>query len=176
LGAVPAYWPADAHYERTQRVLTEKELRELPEDLITIGSHTVTHPFLPSLEQPDAWRELHDSRTTLEQLLKRRVTLFSFPFGGFNSNLLTWAHEAGYDRVFSTLPVSAFATPDEAVIGRVTAEPYDTPLEFRLKLLGAYRWLPYAFVLKRFLLSTFLMKRWRRQPHYVVNRFEKKPL
>jgi peptidoglycan/xylan/chitin deacetylase (PgdA/CDA1 family) len=174
LGAVPNYWPPSACYERTQRVLTEEELRRLPENLITIGSHTVTHPFLPSLEQEEARRELYESRIGLERLLKRKVTLFSFPFGGFNGHLVQWAREAGYDRVFTTLPKIAFATAGEFAIGRVPVEPSDRPLEFRLKLLGAYRWLPYAFAVKGFLFSTFLMKRWRR--HYGINLFEKKTL
>jgi peptidoglycan/xylan/chitin deacetylase (PgdA/CDA1 family) len=170
LGTVTTYWPASAHYERSQRVLTAEELRGLPEDLISIGSHTATHPYLPSLEQEDAWRELHGSRVQLEKVLGRKVTLFSFPFGGFNERLIQWAREAGYERVFTSMPSMAFTTAGEFVAGRVPAEPSDRPLEFRLKLLGAYRWLPYAFVAKRMVLSALRMKRSQRQPRYAIDK------
>lgn len=170
LGTVATYWPPSAHYERSQRVLTAEELRGLPEDLISIGSHTATHPYLPSLAQADALRELHDSRVKLEQVLSRKVTLFSFPFGAFNNRLIQWSREAGYDRVFTSLPTIAFTAAGEFASGRVPVEPSDHPLEFRLKLLGAYRWLPYAFVIKHFMLSTLRMKRRQQQRRYAIDK------
>jgi hypothetical protein len=51
------------------------------------------------------------------------------------------------------LPVLAFLEPKEFVTGRVGVSPTDWPMEFRLKLAGAYRWLPYAFAWKRRILS-----------------------
>jgi len=42
-------------------------------------------------------------------------------------------------------------------VGRVRVDPTDSPIEFRLKLLGAYRWLPLAFSWKRRLLVNPLM-------------------
>ncbi len=39
-------------------------------------------------------------------------------------------------------------------MGRVRVDPTDWPLEFHLKLMGAYRWLPMAIALKRRLLAT----------------------
>src|SRR5207245_1160814 len=79
--------------------------------------------------------------------------LFSFPHGSFNAKLVEWCREAGYERVFTILPTLAFSDPREFVTGRVSVEPTDWPLEFRLKLLGAYRWLPFGFGLKRKILS-----------------------
>jgi hypothetical protein len=42
-----------------------------------------------------------------------------------------------------------YRCPGEFVLGRISVEPTDWALEFRLKLLGAYRWLPQAIALKR---------------------------
>ena len=130
-----------------------EQIRSLPENLITIGSHTMTHPFLPSINLDEAKREIALSLVTLEAQLHRRIVLFSFPYGGFNQKLVEICHEAGYRRVFSTLPYFAFKEPNEFVIGRVRVDPTDWPLEFRLKLAGAYRWLPWAFELKRTVLT-----------------------
>jgi hypothetical protein len=53
------------------------------------------------------------------------------------------------------MPWNAFRKEEEFLSGRVKAEPTDWPLEFRLKLLGAYRWLPYAIKWKFMILSRF---------------------
>jgi peptidoglycan/xylan/chitin deacetylase (PgdA/CDA1 family) len=132
-----------------QEVMSLEQIRALPESLVTIGSHTLTHPLLPSINLDQAKREIAFSRAKLEEQLHRRIVLFSFPYGGFNQQLVEICQEAGYQRVFSTLPYFAFKAPREFVTGRVRVDPTDWPLEFRLKLTGAYRWLPWAFELKR---------------------------
>lgn len=43
--------------------------------------------------------------------------------------------------MFTVEPVSVSATSTGAVIGRVAAEPDGWPFEFKLKVLGAYRWM-----------------------------------
>jgi peptidoglycan/xylan/chitin deacetylase (PgdA/CDA1 family) len=143
---------------RSERVMSVDQLSSLPRDLVTIGSHTLGHPFLPSLSQQEARHEITQSRTALETLLKRPIRLFSFPFGGFNKQLIDLCKESGYQRVFTTLPLPAPSGSEEFVTGRVRVDPTDWPLEFRLKLVGAYRWLPLAFALKRRLLDFEVVK------------------
>jgi peptidoglycan/xylan/chitin deacetylase (PgdA/CDA1 family) len=134
-------------------VMSLEQIRNLPSNLVTIGSHTLTHPFLPSLSEEDSRSEIIRSRTQIEEMLNRKILLFSFPFGGFNDHLAVLCREAGYQHAFTTLPQFAFESPDQFVVGRVRVDPSDWPLEFRLKLAGAYRWLPWAFTLKRKILS-----------------------
>jgi len=139
-----------------QEVMSLELIRALPENLITIGCHTMTHPLLPSIDFEEAKKEISLSRAKLEEQLHRSIVLFSFPYGGFNQKLIETCHEAGYRRVFSTLPYFAFSEPNEFVTGRVRVDPTDWPLEFRLKLAGAYRWLPWAFQFKeKVLANTF---------------------
>ena len=125
--------------------MTAEQLQKLPSDLVAIGSHTMTHPCLPVLSEDDAKRELAGSRKNLEKILRREVRLFSFPHGAFNGQLINWCREAGYERVFTISPTMAFSDPREYVTGRVLADATDWNLEFCLKVLGAYRWLPHAF-------------------------------
>ena len=94
------------------------------------------------------------ARTKLEAMLDRHVREFSFPFGAFNERLMEFCREAGYERAYTTLPALAVKRPNEFVVGRVRVDPTDWPLEFRLKLAGAYRWLPMMFSLKRKIFST----------------------
>lgn len=137
----------------SEKLLSLEQLLNLPRDLVSLGSHTLTHPLLTKLEEPEARREIRESRVKLEALLSRPVTEFSFPFGGFNEDLVGFARDAGYDRVYTTLPAFAFHPEGEFVVGRIRVDPTDWPLEFRLKVAGAYRWLPMIFALKRKLVA-----------------------
>lgn len=139
---------------RQERVMTEEQLRKIPNELVLIGSHTMTHPYLPKASVEQMYEELRGSRLKLEKMVNCPVKLFSFPYGAFTEEVVATCREAQYDRVFTALPVFAFAKPDEFVTGRVGTSPTDWPIEFRLRLAGAYRWLPQAFALKRKLLST----------------------
>jgi len=136
-----------------QKAMSLQQLQLLPAELITIGSHSMTHPFLPSISKDEIRQEVLGSRTKLEQLLKREVRLFSCPYGVFNSVVVESCREAGYERVFTGLATMAFSEPNEFVTGRVRTTVSDWPIEFRLKLAGAYRWLPTAIAWKRVVAS-----------------------
>src|SRR5579872_90201 len=136
-----------------ERAMTAEQLASITSDLITIGSHTMTHPVLTTLDKDLQLRELAGSKSRLEHISSKPITLFSFPYGAFDDTAVQSCREAGYSRVFTALPVFAFAENREFVTGRVGVTTEDWPIEFRLKITGAYRWLPYAFKLKRNLIS-----------------------
>jgi peptidoglycan/xylan/chitin deacetylase (PgdA/CDA1 family) len=136
----------------SEPLLTAEQLRSLPSGLVQIGSHTVTHPMLTHLPEHEARAELSRSQTMLEAIIGRGVRLFSFPYGSASADLLTWCREEGYERVFITNPSAAISSDNDFVVRRVKTEPYDWPLEFRLKLCGTYRW----------------RNRWRRRMHVSV--------
>jgi len=138
-----------------QPVMSETDLQNLPAGLISVGSHTLSHPRLPKLTKSEAQREIAESRTKLECILQREVRLFSFPYGAYNAETIALCRQAGYQRVFTSSPTWAFITPEEFITGRVPVEPGDWQLEFRMKLMGAYRWLPLAISLKRCIISLF---------------------
>ena len=148
LGKSPIWMAFDPQSTDPEKVISLQQLRNLPTDLVTIGSHSLTHPRLTELNESEARKEIFDSRAQLQNILKREIVFFSFPYGAFTDALVQCCREAGYDRVFTTLPHSACTKPEEFVSGRIAVEPTDWPLEFHLKILGAYRWLPAAFALK----------------------------
>ena len=90
--------------------------------------------------------------------------MFSFPYGAFSEDLLTYCKDAGYTRVFTILPVLAFSAPGEFVSGRVQVDATDWPLEFRLKMAGSYRWLPYAFRVKSALFKVLTLRLRKAKP------------
>jgi hypothetical protein len=57
--------------------------------------------------------------------------------------------QAGYRQAFSILPELSYFNSEKFVKGRIKVYASDWRLEYRLKLLGAYRWMPKAFLIKR---------------------------
>ena len=142
LGQSPGWLRHAAPAVRHERVMTPDELRALGNDpLVTIGSHTVAHAQLVEVGTERAAAELARSKADLEHILERPVDQFSYPFGARTPALDEQARTAGYRRLFTSNPAPAFRTPEEWVTGRVNVAPDISPMEFRLKLLGAYRWL-----------------------------------
>jgi peptidoglycan/xylan/chitin deacetylase (PgdA/CDA1 family) len=149
-------WMTNAFATSTKyKVMSKEGLRGSLSDLVAIGSHSLTHPRLCNVGEAEARRQICESRIDLETLLQTPVTLFSFPYGAFDDETVRFCRDAGYHRVFTTLPKPALSDPSEFVCGRVIAEPTDWSLEFFLKIQGAYSWLPRAFALKRKLKSLF---------------------
>jgi peptidoglycan/xylan/chitin deacetylase (PgdA/CDA1 family) len=157
LGTVPNWMTYSRGGLATELMLGAEQLRALPANVV-VGSHGATHAKLTELTDVEAKREIEGSRRQLEAILGRQVTLFSYPYGAFAEHLNACCKEAGYERIFTNLPVLAFANPDEFVSGRVEVKPTDSSLEFRLKVAGAYRWLRHAFRLKRVLLRELSKK------------------
>lgn len=136
-------------------VMTNNQLKNLDSDLIRIGAHCVTHSRLSKLEESEMKREISESKRALEKLLNKDVDLLSFPFGDNNQQVLQYAREVGYKRVFSNVPTFPSSKIDSCLIGRTSVSLEDWRIEYRLKLLGAYQWLPVAISLKSKFISLF---------------------
>jgi len=78
--ATPDFTPTAA--EREEFDLADwKALRGLDPALVTIGSHTLTHPILPGTSATELEAEVRDSRRQLESGLQRPVDTFAYPNG-----------------------------------------------------------------------------------------------
>ena len=92
-------------------MLSWDEVREMHALGMTIGSHTMTHPNLPSAGLAAAQEELLRSRHELQQQIGAPVTMFSYPNGGaeryMTPDLQRAVREAGY--AAATTSRNAFA-------------------------------------------------------------------
>ena len=62
--------------------LSPEHLRALARHpLATIGGHTTSHPWLPSLSEARAWREIVDNKAYLEDACDGAVEHFAYPYG-----------------------------------------------------------------------------------------------
>jgi peptidoglycan/xylan/chitin deacetylase (PgdA/CDA1 family) len=85
--ATPGFRPTPA--ERDALDLARwADLRMLAPELVTIGSHTLTHPILTTLSPADVETEVGGSRLVLEEKLQRPVELFAYPNGAQDVDVL----------------------------------------------------------------------------------------
>jgi peptidoglycan/xylan/chitin deacetylase (PgdA/CDA1 family) len=152
-------WITDkAHADYGETVVDAMRLKSFDTDLVAVGSHTVTHADLSLLTETAARSELERSKIDLEAVLERPVRLFAFPYGRSSDALTGLSKKMGYQRVFTIQPELAFSTPDEYVTGSCSVSPTDWDLEFKLKLLGAYHWLPRIYTFRN--KTRFLLNQW----------------
>jgi peptidoglycan/xylan/chitin deacetylase (PgdA/CDA1 family) len=143
------WWAGSSGYDPEEQFATLDQLASLPEEWVTIGSHTMTHPDLAELSSESLKNELAHSRELLEERLDREVSLLAFPHGFFNKKVVEFSRAAGYSNAFSIEPDVITASRSSFVIGRVIVDPTDWGIEFRLKLLGGYGWLATVYRMKR---------------------------
>src|SRR5262249_2151976 len=64
--------------------LSWDELARIDPSVVTIGSHTLTHPILPSIDDAALEREIVETRRILEQRLGRISDLLCSPHGSLD--------------------------------------------------------------------------------------------
>ena len=99
-----------------------KELREMSDSgLITIGSHTKSHPWLPtiSVDENRLREEIVVSKETLENGLGKKVYYICYPNGAFNDLIKETVKIAGYKGGFTTNPTRNSALDDIYAIRRI---------------------------------------------------------
>lgn len=76
--------------------MTREQLVEMAEFGMEIGSHGLTHEYLPLLDVDEIKFELFESKKKLEAMIKRRVQYFAFPGGHYNTKVLGILNKIGY--------------------------------------------------------------------------------
>lgn len=91
---------------------------------ITIGSHTVHHPFLDRSDDAELRAELEDSRQFLEHATGKTIDLLAYPTGAYDARVARAAEAAGYRAAFTEdsrgLGLGRFEIPR---IGLYSADP-----------------------------------------------------
>jgi peptidoglycan/xylan/chitin deacetylase (PgdA/CDA1 family) len=135
---VPAALIAETMPDEDAPLMSEDELRRLPQ-LIEIGSHGLMHVRESRLTTEDLKEELVQSQHTLEALIGRPVDRHAYPYGDYSGAVVDVAREV-YRSCYTVTP--HLAPPrSNWTTGRVAVDPDDWPIEFWLKIRGAYRWM-----------------------------------
>jgi peptidoglycan/xylan/chitin deacetylase (PgdA/CDA1 family) len=153
LGQRPG-WIRDKNHPNYNEILLSKEqLTLLRHSNIIIGSHTTSHPNLAKTNRDVLIKELTESRSYLEGLLCRDIDLCSLPYGEVDMKKSDELKKAGYKRVFLNVPTYPASDTKKYFMGRISVSPDDWMLEYRLKLRGAYQWMPFTNRIKKKVLA-----------------------
>lgn len=84
-----------------RQILNWGEVKEMSNEGIEFGSHTMTHPVLSQIEDKNELSfELEKSKEILENKINKRTIAFSYPVGGtdaFNESIKEKIKKTGYD-------------------------------------------------------------------------------
>ena len=133
----PLAWEGTSHWLRTPWAdeLTPMSWSELHEVAVAgweIGSHTTSHPHLPTLADGELAAQLADSKAICEARLSRLCTSVAYPYGDMNPRVISAARTAGYS-VAAGLP-GDFGRHDPLLWPRVGVYHRDDDRRFRLKI------------------------------------------
>lgn len=118
-GAAPGSRP-------THRSLTEAQVLALEQgELIEVGCHTVTHPFLSTLPVNLQQQEIQQSKARLEEILGHQVRSFAYPSGNYSAVTIDVVRDAGFTCACSTIHASVRRNSDRFVLPRVEVQNWD---------------------------------------------------
>jgi peptidoglycan/xylan/chitin deacetylase (PgdA/CDA1 family)/GT2 family glycosyltransferase len=126
-------WDANLKYKSPRRLLTLRQIREMYHHGVFFGSHTLTHPTLPSLSDSELRRQVQESKTRLEDLLGSEVPYFAYPYGALDLRVRSAVGEAGYKFAFSVEHGSNL-WQDPLALRRMELSDRNTNLGMLLKL------------------------------------------
>ena len=89
-----------------QEIISPDSIRDLYKSF-EIGCHTSTHANLTQINTSQALNEIKNGKEGLEKILRHSVSMFSYPFGSYNSEIIPLLKDVGLKgarttKIFST--------------------------------------------------------------------------
>lgn len=103
--------------------------REMHNNGIEIGSHSVTHPILSKIDSKSQHYEIHQSKATIEKHLNTQIDAIAFPNGhteDYTQSVLREVKAAGYNYACTfNKGINKLESLDKFQIARLNIEPKD---------------------------------------------------
>jgi peptidoglycan/xylan/chitin deacetylase (PgdA/CDA1 family) len=94
---IPAFKASATAFPDYWKLMTAADLKTFAaSSCVTIGSHTVHHHNLASIDPEMVRNELVQSKTELEDLLQKTVSSIAYPDGSYTTSVIDVAEEIGY--------------------------------------------------------------------------------
>lgn len=117
--------------------------------LITIGSHTVTHPMLSELGAEASALEIRDSKLAIEEHTGMDVLDFCYPSGNYTERELDLVMQAGYRSAVTVKPGINDGKANLFALRRTEVTDRDTVTVLAQKLDGAFDFFHWLLDIKR---------------------------
>lgn len=112
-----------------RRILCEEEIQKLSRiEGISIGAHCVSHPSLKWLSRDEQEAEIAESKRTLENIIGKEISLFSYPFGtkdDYSLETIKILKSYGFRKAVTGFPGAIKADMEPYQLPRFTIRNYD---------------------------------------------------
>jgi peptidoglycan/xylan/chitin deacetylase (PgdA/CDA1 family) len=139
-------WNAECWNNEAQRrrfsLLGAEDLRQLVDQGMSIGAHTLNHPILSQLSSELAWQEISESRSVLENVTGKPVWALAYPFGdpaSVTGREMLMAEQAGFQCAFMNIGGGFGATLPRFALPRIHVTADMSLAEFEAHVSGFHR-------------------------------------
>jgi len=122
------------------QMLTWEQVKEMSDNGITFGAHTLNHPVLTRISLEDARKEIAESKRVLEEKIQKPVKYFAYPSGteaDFNEDIKNIVRDSGYTCALTFMGGYNDQNSDIFALGRMALYMNKPDLAFALSSL---RW------------------------------------
>lgn len=117
-------------------ILTWEEIRNIKEELLTFGSHTVDHIRLGLVDKETAFDQLERSKRMIEKHLGKPCLYICYPNGSYNRETIEIAKACGYMVGLTTIPGTNKVGQDLMELKRVHVPLRATNIEILFHVCG----------------------------------------
>ncbi len=120
-----------------------RQIEEMAENNIEIGSHTLSECYLPSIkDEAQLKREIYDSKRIIKKRIPEAGDFIAYCSGGFNEKIRQVVIDAGYDGACATNPGKDYPDDDMYAIKRIRiSRTSDNLFVFWIETSGFYTWI-----------------------------------
>jgi peptidoglycan/xylan/chitin deacetylase (PgdA/CDA1 family) len=143
---LPEQWDARVSNEEASQqrfsILNAADLRELVQQGMGIGAHTLNHPILSQQSSDQAWKEISESRSLLEAAVGTQIWALAYPFGdpaSVTAREFRMAEQSGFQCAFMNVGGGFGAQLPRFALPRVHVTADMTLSEFEAHVSGFHR-------------------------------------
>ena len=114
------------------------EIKEMERERVVIGSHTLSHVYLPGVSPQEHRHQIFESKKILEEKLGHPVDYIAYPSGGFNEEIKTIVKAAGYKGACTTNRGYHRLNEDIYELKRIRLSDRDSNIALWVKFSGYY--------------------------------------
>lgn len=126
------------------------EIKEMHRHGIDIQPHSCTHPRLTALAEDQVFDEVLRSKQEIEQTLGKQAGVFCYPYGSFDSKVISIVKRTGYIAAVTTMFGRSFSADERYRLRRVGSAHFTTQARFQL---GLHSWYDLCVVCKNALMK-----------------------
>ncbi len=121
------------------KMLTWQEIKEMSENGVSFGAHTLTHPILTKVSLDEARKEILESKRIIEEKIGKSVATFAYPNGSasdFNEDIKSLLKEGSFQCACTTVFGRNYQKTDPYELKRIYTSG-NSILKFALRLWKA---------------------------------------